>query len=216
MDSRAYIGQWSADGQFFVAAFQDKRVRLYDTTHRGTSAAATSSSDGGGGYGRSGSYSGGGSFSASDSYRSGSFGGSGGGAGAGAGQAAAAAAAAADRRPAAHQAGGWRLRKDVTTRMTRWTITGESSDAAAARRRRCRTGLFGGPLFDLFSINQRWPTNHQQYTPRPQTPPSAPTTVSSYTPPSPPWRTWCTWGGRWTWWVAGGGWMGDGRRVTLS
>ncbi|PNH02599.1 LEC14B protein [Tetrabaena socialis] len=30
MDSRAYIGQFSEDGQYFVAAFQDRRVRLYD------------------------------------------------------------------------------------------------------------------------------------------------------------------------------------------
>ncbi|KAF8062665.1 LEC14B protein [Scenedesmus sp. PABB004] len=51
MPSRAYLGQYSDGGDFFVAAFQDRRVRLYDT------------------------------------------------------------------------AAGWRLRKDVTTRMTRWTIT---------------------------------------------------------------------------------------------
>lgn len=51
MASRAYIGQYSADGKFFIAAFQDRRVRLYDTERK------------------------------------------------------------------------WRIRKDVTTRMTRWTIT---------------------------------------------------------------------------------------------
>ena len=31
--SRAYIGQYSQDGSFFVAAFQDQRVRLYDVEH---------------------------------------------------------------------------------------------------------------------------------------------------------------------------------------
>ncbi|GLC38560.1 hypothetical protein PLESTF_001547000 [Pleodorina starrii] len=51
LSSRAYIGQFSGDGQFFVAAFQDRRVRLYDVER------------------------------------------------------------------------GWRLRKDITTRMCRWTIT---------------------------------------------------------------------------------------------
>eukprot|EP00879_Flechtneria_rotunda_P005839 GHRR01006144.1.p1 GENE.GHRR01006144.1~~GHRR01006144.1.p1 ORF type:complete len:357 (+),score=130.44 GHRR01006144.1:1113-2183(+) len=51
MCSRAYIGQYSASGDFYIAAYQDRRVRLYDTQR------------------------------------------------------------------------GWRLRKDVTTRMTRWTIT---------------------------------------------------------------------------------------------
>ncbi|KAG2423726.1 hypothetical protein HXX76_015115 [Chlamydomonas incerta] len=51
LDSRAYIGQFSDNGQFFVAAFQDRRVRLYDVEQ------------------------------------------------------------------------GWRLRKDITTRMCRWTIT---------------------------------------------------------------------------------------------
>jgi WD repeat-containing protein 23 len=28
--ARAYIGQYSQEGSFFVAAFQDLRVRLYD------------------------------------------------------------------------------------------------------------------------------------------------------------------------------------------
>lgn len=51
MDSRAYIGQFSEDGNFFVVAFQDHRVRLYNCS------------------------------------------------------------------------GDWELRKDVTTRMVRWTIT---------------------------------------------------------------------------------------------
>ncbi|KAG2491232.1 hypothetical protein HYH03_010440 [Edaphochlamys debaryana] len=54
MDSRAYIGQFSDNGQFFVAAFQDRRVRLYDVER------------------------------------------------------------------------GWKLRKDITTRMCRWTITDTS------------------------------------------------------------------------------------------
>ncbi|GLI64220.1 hypothetical protein VaNZ11_007417 [Volvox africanus] len=54
LDSRAYIGQFSADGQFFVAAFKDSRVRLYDVER------------------------------------------------------------------------GWRLRKDITTRLCRWTITDTS------------------------------------------------------------------------------------------
>ncbi|EFJ51643.1 hypothetical protein VOLCADRAFT_103278 [Volvox carteri f. nagariensis] len=54
LDSRAYIGQFSADGRYFVAAFQDRRVRLYDVER------------------------------------------------------------------------GWRLRKDITTRMCRWTITDTS------------------------------------------------------------------------------------------
>ncbi|GFH22251.1 WD_REPEATS_REGION domain-containing protein, partial [Haematococcus lacustris] len=30
MDSRAYIGQFSRDGAFFVVGYQDQRVRLYD------------------------------------------------------------------------------------------------------------------------------------------------------------------------------------------
>ncbi|KAF6262050.1 WD40-repeat-containing domain protein [Scenedesmus sp. NREL 46B-D3] len=51
MQSRAYIGQYAASGDFYIAAFQDRRVRLYDTQR------------------------------------------------------------------------DWQLRKDVTTRMTRWTIT---------------------------------------------------------------------------------------------
>jgi len=34
LSSRAYIGQFSKDGSLFVAAFQDKRIRVYDV-HRG-------------------------------------------------------------------------------------------------------------------------------------------------------------------------------------
>ena len=30
LEARAYIGQYSKDGSFYIAAFQDERVRLYD------------------------------------------------------------------------------------------------------------------------------------------------------------------------------------------
>lgn len=33
VDSRAYIGQFSKDGTLFVAAFQDRRIHLYDVDH---------------------------------------------------------------------------------------------------------------------------------------------------------------------------------------
>ncbi|GBF87871.1 hypothetical protein Rsub_00583 [Raphidocelis subcapitata] len=111
MDSRAYIGQYSGDGRFFVAAYQDKRVRLYDVTHPGTSAACTSTGD----RDRTRSSLGSGSLG-SGSLGSGSFGGNGGGGARGGG-------GGGGGGGTAHEAGGWRLRKDVTTRMTRWTIT---------------------------------------------------------------------------------------------
>jgi hypothetical protein len=130
-------------------------VRLYDTAPPGTSAAARGSEDLdrpdrlerygsglGGGYG--GAYSsgggsaygsrdgGGGSLASADSYRRSGSGGGGGGGGRG-------------RAGAAHAAGGWRLRKDVTTRMTRWTITGGRKGGDGARFGAQRRRIFGPP-----------------------------------------------------------------------
>jgi hypothetical protein len=110
---------------------QDKRVRLYDTAPAGTSAAARSSSDQLESLDRYGSglSSSGGAFGSRDSGGGSSFGGGGGGAapfssrdsGGGGGRRSGGSGSGGG---APHRAGGWRLRKDVTTRMTRWTITG--------------------------------------------------------------------------------------------
>ena len=89
MGSRAYVGQFSADGSLFVAAFQDRRVKLYDVG--APSGGVAAADEGNGGDVRLGGGSGSGSGSNTTSAR--------------------------------RFFTRWRLRKDISTRLTRWTVT---------------------------------------------------------------------------------------------
>jgi WD repeat-containing protein 23 len=102
MASRAYVGQFSADGNVFVAAFQDRRVRVYDVGVGGTGGGA-----GGGGAD-------GGDDNDYDSRIAAHARRGGGGAGRGAPN---------RSTPPPPLLGRWRLRKDISTRLTRWTVT---------------------------------------------------------------------------------------------